>query len=143
MAIVFPSIEKKQKAFNAIMVVLLALILFGIPFLIFSPWLDSKINNTVKETDYRPNLDINFTILDSDQVKNLESFPVIETEFSYTGQDKKGKKIQGLILAMSKEDAQIMLEKTGITILSLEESSTGRNDPFAPFDQVEKNAIVK
>ncbi len=135
MAIIFSLPQKKQKIFRNIIAILLVLILFIIPFVIFSSssWFNVKPKNIILEVISRPDVNINFSVIDSDQVKNLEPFPEIEIEFNYIGQDKNGKKVKGEILAVNKDDALIILEKIGIKVSSLEESSVGRKEPFAPY----------
>ncbi len=121
--------------FLGIIIISLVLILFVIPLIIFSPWLKNKPQDILQEQISQPNITINLDIIDSDRVKNLEPFGAIETEFSYIAEDKGGKKVQGSISALSKDEAIATLEKAGFKILSLQEVFIGKKEPFTPYYQ--------
>jgi hypothetical protein len=80
-----------------------------------------------------PNVNVDLRILNSAALDNLESFNIMEIAFSYTVTDKIGKKINGTISAVSKEDAQKMLEASGYAVESIQEASVGRTNPFASY----------
>lgn len=86
MAIIFPSPKRKQRIFRGITILLLALILFVIPLIIFSPWFNGS-KNIILEGIYKPDIKINFDVMDSDFVESLEPFQV-----SDSGENNLGRK---------------------------------------------------
>lgn len=134
MAIVFISPKAKQRTFlKAIITVAgLSLVIFFLVVLMI--WLVNKNKNIAQDGfSGPPNITINFNVIDSDQVKNLEPFTSLETEFTYLVQDQTGKQVQGNISAPSKEAAQKLLEDSGMKIISIKETIIGNNQPFASY----------
>ena len=80
-----------------------------------------------------PDIKINFSTLDSDQIKSLELFKNTETEFTYVAEDGLGKQVTDKISAPTKEDAQKILEELGLKVLSMGEANIGRRQPFTPY----------
>ncbi len=78
---------------------------------------------------------INFSVIDSELVKKLEPFKDITTEFIYTTQNKDGRQIKGKISAVSKNEAKVFLEGTGLKVLTLESVAIGRDEPFTIYYQ--------
>lgn len=76
------------------------------------------------------NASVDLTVLDSAEIGNLEPFPKVKITFEYTATDEKNRSISGKILSYSKDEAQGLLEKDGFTVLSLEEATIGRDNPF-------------
>ncbi len=135
MAIVFISPQEKQRVFFRGVAIFAVLLLFIISLLIFLPGFVNKTSNTsTGVSSSNPNITINLSIMDSDKIKNLEPFnEEIGSVFIYTVQDKNGRKTTGNISAATKEQAQSLLEQSGFKVLSLEEMSVGRNDPFISY----------
>src|SRR3989344_6245752 len=99
MAIVFIQSKKRQKVFLWSIITGLVLILFIIPLLIFYPLFVNESQNILEGGVLKPAININFSIIDSPQVKNLEPFLDIVTEFTYIAEDKNGKQVIGKISA--------------------------------------------
>lgn len=122
---------------------LLFLLLFIISLIIFPPDSENQSkNNPLKEVFSVPNVKINFDILDSNQVKSLESFRSVQTQFNYIGQDKNGKQVAGKILAVSKDGAAGLLEGMGFKVSRLQEI-IGRSEPFVPYYQSTLEASLR
>ena len=138
MAIVFIQSKKRQKVFLWSIITGLVLILFIIPLLIFYPLFVNESQNILEGGVLKPAININFSIIDSPQVKNLEPFLDIVTEFTYIAEDKNGKQVIGKISATGQDDAKILLQEMNLKILHLEESNTGRKEPFIPYYQSKK-----
>ena len=134
MAIVLISPKKRQRTFFWGLISLATVVLIAVASFIFVP---SLKNITIKipdsQTYVTPDIKLNLSIIDSQQVKNLQLFEDIETEFSYTAQDNNGKQAVGKISAMDKDAARKSLEQMGFTIVSLQETNAGRSDPFVPY----------
>lgn len=112
----------------------LLLFLFIISLIIFPPQFKNKfINNVPKENFQIPEVKINFDIIASPQLANLEKFESIQTEFDYTAEDQTGKKVNGKVSALNLESAKTNLEGQGLKVLTLQEFSIGRNEPFVPY----------
>lgn len=134
MAIVFISPKAKRKIFfrAAAMLVFLILIVFSVVFLIIES-LNAKLANLAPPPAATSGVAINFTIIDSPKVLDLEPFLGPKMEFTYLVEDNNGKQIQGNILAISKEDAKTLLEEAGFKVVSLKEIKIGRNEPFVAY----------
>ena len=134
MAIVFISPKAKRKVFLrlAIMLVFLAVVVFLLVFIIVGS-LNMKRTSLPKATIPTSDIAINFDVIDSPKVLSLEPFVSQETEFTYMVKDDSGKEIQGAIFAASKENAKILLEEAGFTVVSLEEMKIGRSEPFVAY----------
>ncbi len=134
MAIIFTSPKKKQRIFFRATLALLILLLFIVSFVLFSPMFENKLQNFPGEAAYaKPEIKIDFNIMDSDKVKNLEPFESVTIDFDYTAQDKNGKQFGGQVSAFSKDAAKNFLEQQGLNIISLAEVKLGRAEPFAPY----------
>ena len=113
---------------------ILILFLMIISLVIFLPEIKNRLSIIPSEEVLNiPEVKINFASIDSDLVKNLELFEDIRQEFIYSGQDSAGKKVNGKIQAISREDAESKLLQDGITITTLEESAVGRKEPFKSY----------
>ena len=133
MAIVLISSQKRQKIFLWSIATLSVLILSVIPLIIFSSWFINQPKNIIQEGILRPDLRINFNIIDSDQVEDLEPFSGAVTEFTYVVEDKNGRQLVGRVLAVSQDDAKALLEGVGLKVFSLQETNIGREEPFVPY----------
>ena len=136
MAIIFISPKKKQKIFIWLISIALILFLVTILFIIFSPGFKNETASIpIQDVLYNPSARINFDIMDSSLVKNLDLFEGMQTEFDYAAQDQNGNNAGGKVLALNQEDAKSILEKMGLKVLTLKESNIGRSDPFVPYYQ--------
>lgn len=133
MAIVFISPKERQKVFILGIAVLFVLFLVGISLIIFL----AKPKETPSELVFHaPKIRINFDVLTSDKIRDLQFLPEIEKEFNYaakteTGQDKSGK-----IAASSPEKAIQILTALRLSSIVLEEIRGGRETPFSPYYEV-------
>jgi hypothetical protein len=137
MAIVFISPKSKQRMFYVGIIMLLILFLIIISSIVFLPEFLNK-NKSIPIKEILDKLDksdvvINFNIMDSDKVKNLDPFDSQETEFTYVVFDQEGKQITGSISAVIKDDAQKLLEGAGFKVSSLKEMDIGREEPFVSY----------
>lgn len=136
MAILFTSQKKQKRIFVWSVIVLETLILFGISLFIFPPQLPSGLLNNQEEVYNEYDVKINLSVMNLEQVINLEPFlENIQLEFDYSAQDKKGKKVAGIILAKSQDEAISLLAGKGLTVLNIQESHSIKEDPFAPYYQ--------
>ncbi len=141
MAIVFISPIEKQRVFFGRLAVLLIVFLIITFLIIFLPGFLNKTQNISTKISFNKygtmadnsNITINFDIIDSNKVKNLKPFDILETEFAYIVQDKNGRQITGNISAVTKDYAQKLLEESDFKVLSLKEISIGRNEPFVSY----------
>jgi len=137
MAITFISPKERQKVFILGIVGLFFLLLIMIGLGVF---LAKPKKTAPEEVFLAPEIKINFDVLKSDKIKNLEFFPEIEKEFNYKAQTANGESRSGRIAAPSAEKAMqilIALELSGIT---LEEIKIGRDNPFTPYYEVKPPA---
>jgi len=130
MAIVFISPREKQKMFIFGIVGLFFIVLILIGLMVF---LAKPKKATVEQFFNAPEIGINFDILDSDVIKNLELFPEIKKEFNYTARTSKKIVKSGVITASSQEEAIQSLTTLGLLDIVLEEIEGGRDNPFTPY----------
>ena len=144
MAIVFISPKKKQAIFFEIMTGVLVLFLLAVSSIVFLPEIKNRLNYVppYQELSSLPAVKINFDIIDSDKVKKLEPFSLIETEFSYVAQDQDGKAVAGKVSAISKKDAQKSLESAGLKFIIFQNANASRSDPFTPYYQPTVNTNI-
>ena len=131
MAIVFISPKKRKKTLTLVLIGLVCFVLIIISLRIFliKP---RAIPPGIVFTP--PEIEINFEILKSDLVKNLELFAGLKKEFSYQGETKEGEIQSGKILAVSQEEALKFLEEFGLSEIELTEMEVGRENPFLPYE---------
>src|SRR3989344_2371181 len=130
MAIVFVSSKGKKTIFFLGTTLVAILFLAGVFWLVFlrSPGVppqDASLNIPLNAAYNQSNLAINLGIIDSDKVRSLEPFTVIEAVFTYTVEDKEKKQTSGNITAPTKDIAQKNLEAAGFTVVSIEEMNIG------------------
>src|SRR3989338_1164563 len=137
MAIILISPKKRQKTLFGVIILFLILIFIIVFLVIFIQEFKNKIVSIPIEEGVfsSSNIKINFSIVDSDKVKNLETFTKIQEEFTYFAKDKDENQVTGRISAFTKEDALIALEGLGFKEIVLEKSSIGRIEPFIPYYQ--------
>jgi hypothetical protein len=80
MAIIFISVRKKQQMFLWGIFTLLLLAVVIISFVIVLPEFKSAPDIVVQEVYSAPDVKVNFTLIDSEQVKSLESFSTSSIE---------------------------------------------------------------
>ena len=90
-----------------------------------------------------PKITINFDILKSDKLKELELLPEVEKEFNYTARTATGGQKTGRIVASSPEKATQILTELGLLNITLEEVKGGRSEPFKPYYEVKKSETTK
>lgn len=78
---------------------------------------------------------IDFALLDSDAVKNLEPFYHTGVVFSYTAKDKNGREVKGNITAVTQDEAKILLVGQGFVSPTVQAVPVGRNQPFSLYYQ--------
>lgn len=135
MAIVFISPKEKQRVFLGGIITLLVLFLMGISLIVFLPEFISKNQTQVNpvEVPLNPSLMLNFNAIDSEEFKKLQPFDAMETLFAYVIEDKDSQQVSGNISAVSKQEAQKLLESSGFKVLVLQEIGVGNANPFTPY----------
>lgn len=136
MAIVFVSPRKKQITLIIIIASIFAVFLIGIFLVIFLFGSSNESNQIVFK---KPNIKIDFSVLDSDQLKNLIALDPIEYVFIYNAIDSAGKNITGKITAVSQDAAQAKLQALKYNVGTLEIEKNGRENPFDSYYQVIQN----
>ena len=130
MAIIFVSPKQIQKMFFSGITVLFLLVLAVIGTLVFF----SKPKSIPAEQVFiKPKIEINFEILDLEQVKGSLLMERAQKEFTYQSVTNKGKQTSGSIFAASIEEAKKILEDSGLITVTLEEVLIGRENPFTPY----------
>jgi len=90
----------------------------------------------------KPNINIDFSVLDSEELAKLVLLNNIEFKFDYEAEDKDNKKVFGSVYAQSIDLAKQSLEKNRLKIITLEKEILGRDNPFTSYYQeasTEKN----
>jgi len=133
MAILFKQPKRQERIFIWAVIIFVTSTLFLISFFIFPPF--PKSGSTFHgEIFERDNAKIDLSIASSEEVRNLELFSEsIKTEFIYNAKDKNGKQVEGKILATDKNEAISIIENKGLTVLSMYESYSTKNNPFSPY----------
>ena len=117
----------------AIMKVVLVVALLAVPVAIFSPWWQPAVQLPAGTESTQPDVTINMSILDSQAVQQLQSFPNSVRQFSYTAVDSAGKSVAGTIGAFNDADAKNQLQKMGLSAKTIREANVGRQEPFTPY----------
>lgn len=140
MAIVFISPREKQKLFilGIAGFFLVAIVTISLIVLFAKPK-----NIQTEEVFHAPKIRINFDILKSARVQNLQLLPGIEKQYTYEAQDSSKKPQTGKITAMSIDGAQQLLTGLGFTQIVLKEAVAGRDNPFVPYYEIKPPAPVK
>ncbi|HCC60062.1 MAG: hypothetical protein A2402_01345 [Candidatus Staskawiczbacteria bacterium RIFOXYC1_FULL_37_43] len=133
MAVVFISPKKRQRMFFAGITATFLVILAFISFLVFmaqpSPVSPEFVFN-------KPKFNINFNIFDSEEFKGLLPFNEMQRQFVYTAENESGNLEEGVISAVSAQEAKKVLEAMGFEIKTIEEAEAGRENPFTPYYEV-------
>jgi predicted tellurium resistance membrane protein TerC len=130
MAIVFISPKERQKVFILGIVVIFVLFIAVISLIIF---LAKPKKMPVELIFEAPKIRINFDVLTSNKIKDLEFLPEIEKEFNYTAKTEKNRPKTGKVAAPSSEEAEEILTALGLSNIALEEIRGGRENPFSPY----------
>ena len=113
---------------------MLILAVIAISFITFLPEIKDKfIAPAPPEISGIPEVKINFKVIDSEQVKDLEPFNDLQLEFNYAAKDSNGLEIIGVILSKSKESALLSLQNDGFEVVFIEQTNIGRLEPFIPY----------
>jgi Na+(H+)/acetate symporter ActP len=132
MAVVFISPKKRQRMFFLGITIMFLLFLAVVAFAVFL----SRPPEVAPELVFnKPKVNVDFSVFDSGQFKNLESFEEMKTNFSYVAITEEGKVIDGFISAISIEEAQKILEGLNLSVSRLREVDIGRDNPFTPYEQ--------
>jgi predicted tellurium resistance membrane protein TerC len=129
MAVVFISPKKKQRTFFWGITIALALFLIFVALWVF---LSKPAEVPQKLVFNKAKVNVDMSIFNSDQFKNLEIFPEIPIRFSYTAIAQEGGATSGYITAASRGDAEKLLEKMGFVSIDVKDIEIGRDNPFAP-----------
>lgn len=134
MAIVFKQLKKAQKIFFWNIIAAMFLILFIVSLIVFPPGFKRGPEIIFEELTPKPDIKINFSVIDSDKVKELESFKGAQKEFNYVVKDKNGRQLRGSISAKNQSEAEATLKDSGLEVLILQEKELpGKSQPFTPY----------
>lgn len=84
----------------------------------------------------KPKVNIDMSIFDSEQFKNLQSFPEMQLQYSYKAFTMNGKAENGFMTAVSIDQAREILISRGLTVTEIKEVQIGRDNPFIPYYQL-------
>lgn len=132
MAIVFISPKKRQKIVVSSIIGSVLLILIVIAFWVF---LAKPRSISPAAVFHAPKIEINFEILDSEKIKNLQVFEGVKKEFTYQGEKGDGTQQTGKVLAASIKEAEEIVKKLNLSKIVIKEPEIGRENPFAPYEQ--------
>jgi uncharacterized SAM-binding protein YcdF (DUF218 family) len=127
MAIVFVSPKKKQILFFSLIVGFFLILLFTVILFVFLMKPEAIPQEKVFK---KPNINIDFSILDSQQLKNLNQLDPIEYVFTYKAMSEEGSAVSGRITAVSEASAIAKLEQINLSSIELKKESLGRENPF-------------
>lgn len=134
MAIVFISPKNRQKN------LLIGIIIFFVLVLVLTTVavLNSNPSKSSSDAYFKKTvITINYNLLNSKDVQGLEPLPEIQEEYLYTGLSKDKKPVSGKVLAVSEVDAQEKLKEMNVLEAKIEKVSTGRENPFSIYYQVQ------
>lgn len=97
----------------------------------------------IEQVFIAPKIAINFDILKSSKVQNLELFPGIDRQFDYQARTASGQDQTGRISAPSEEKAKEILTGLGLSSIVISEPAVGRDDPFSPYYEIKLPAPIK
>ena len=132
MAVVFISPKHRQKMFFLGITVILLFVLVGIFFGVF---LAEPKESSLALVFNKPKVNIDMSVFESYQFKNLQPFSEMQMQYSYTAATKKGKAQSGFIFAGSEDEARKALTDMGLIISSIKKVEIGRSNPFEPYYQ--------
>ncbi|OGZ79481.1 MAG: hypothetical protein A2358_04350 [Candidatus Staskawiczbacteria bacterium RIFOXYB1_FULL_37_44] len=132
MSVVFISPKSRQKMFLMGITIVFLLFLAVVSFAVFLAQ-PKKVSQVLVFN--KPKVNIDMSVFESEQFKNLQAFTEMETQYSYKfiAGDKKTE--TGFISAVSEEQARIILTEMGIAPIEIKEVKIGRENPFLPYYQ--------
>jgi len=130
MAVVFISPKQRQRMFFVGITVVFLLFLVVVSFGVFL--VKPQIAPSVLVFN-KPKVDINMSVFDSDQFKNLQLLPEMETQYSYKAITSNNVVKTGFVTATSLDQARTILQGMGLNVTELKEVDIGRADPFIPY----------
>jgi len=130
MAVVFISPKHRQKVFFMGITIIFLFILVGIFLGVF---LSGPEDNTSVLVFNKPKVNIDMSVFESDQFKNLQPFPEMQTQYSYKAITKNNKARNGFIFADSEERAREIITNMGLTVVEVKKVENGRPNPFTPY----------
>lgn len=133
MAIVFISPKKRQMLFISLIAGFFILVLGGIGLDVY---LTKPQAAKTEEYFVSPAIKINWDVLKSDQLTNLEPMPEIQQDFQFSAKTSKGLTKTGIISAGSQDEATQILKGLNLLSITLSELKPGRANPFVPYYQV-------
>lgn len=134
MAIVFISPRAKRKTFiRAAAILMFFILMIAVVVILFIASLNRKQAGLSPVPPAMSDVSINFNIIDSTAVSNLEPFLGLEMEFAYVVEDNDGKQVTGNISAVSQEAARDLLGGAGFKVISIQEMQIGRTEPFMAY----------
>jgi len=133
MAVVFISPKKRQKVFFMGITAGFLIFLIVVSFLVF---LSKPMNYSSTVLVFnKPKVNIDMSVFNSNQFKNLLPLTIMQLQYSYTATDKNNKKQTGFISAASEAEARTILQAMQLAISEIKEVEVGRDDPFVPYYQ--------
>ena len=130
MAVVFISPKQRQKMFFLGITVMFLLLLAVISLVVL---LASPKEVPPVLVFNKPKVNIDMSVFDSGQFKNLQPFPEMEKQYTYVAVAKDGQTRTGLISAVSADQAKAVLTNIGLTVSDIKEAGIGRQNPFIPY----------
>ena len=137
MAIVFVSPKKKQITFFVSIGGFFLFILILIALIVF---LSKPAVVSEGEIFKKPNININLSVLDSNELKSLFPLDPVQYVFFYQANTEKGKSASGKITATDEDDAKAKLTDMKLSNIEVQKELTGRDNPFDVYYQT---TIVK
>lgn len=133
MAIVFVSPRKRQITFFASIAVFFLFVVIIISLIVFL----SKPTVVLEDQVFKkPNIALNLSVLDSNELKALILIDQVQYDFIYEAITDKGKSITGKISALSEDDAISKLEAMKFTNIKASQEPVGRDNPFSIYYQI-------
>ena len=130
MAVIFISPKQRQKMF--FMGITVAFLLFlTVVFLVV--FLSEPTKGSLVIVFNKPKVNIDMTIFDSQQFKDLQPPVEIQTLYSYTAMDQGGLPKAGFVTAASQDDAEQIILGMGLISPKIKIVESGRDNPFTPY----------
>lgn len=132
MAIVFVSPRKKQITFFTLIAGFFVLAIIIIALIVF---FSKPVVVSEDQVFKKPNISINFSVLDSDELKKLALLDPIQHNYIYSAVTEAGKSVEGKISAVSEDDAKTKLTEMKLSSIVLQKDPIGRKEPFDVYYQ--------
>jgi predicted tellurium resistance membrane protein TerC len=140
MAVVFISPKQRQKVF--FMGITIAFLLFLI-IISLTVFLSGPKDVSPVLVFNKPKVNIDMSVFDSEQFKNLQPFDQMQIQYAYKATTKDKKQVSDFVSADSEEHAKTILEGMGLTVTDLKPVEIGRDNPFTPYYTVKPAAGTK